>query len=83
MRRLSASASLFGLGLMSAPGVLLCGSSAVGLEARIALFLSGALLFVAGGSGYAMATPAASAVPIATGVSELPSTGERRRRVGR
>ncbi len=56
MKRLAAIVSVAGLGLMSAPGIVFCGSATVGLETRIALFLSGALLFVCGGSAYATMT---------------------------
>jgi hypothetical protein len=82
MRRLTASASVLGLGLMSAPGVLFCGSATVGLETRLVMFLSGALLFIAGGSGYAMTTHA-EAAPAAASVSAVPADRECRRRVGR
>jgi hypothetical protein len=52
MKRLAASASITGLGLMSAVTLFFCRSAGVPLETRIVLFLSGALLFVAGSSGY-------------------------------
>ncbi len=52
MKRLAAGVSITGLALMTSVASLLCGSSAVTLETRIALFLSGVALFVAGGAGY-------------------------------
>ncbi len=58
MRQLTAVAGVAGLGMMSSVALLLCRASGVDLEARIALFLFGLLLFVAGGSGYAAAAEA-------------------------
>ncbi len=55
MRQLTAVAGVGGLGMMSSVALFLCRASSVDLEQRIALFLCGLLLFVAGGTGYAVA----------------------------
>jgi hypothetical protein len=55
MKRLAASASIAGLGIMSAVTLLLCRTTGLALETRIVLFLCGALLFVGGSSGYTTA----------------------------
>jgi hypothetical protein len=55
MKRFAASASVTGLGIMSAVTLLVCRSAGLALETRIVLFLCGALLFVAGSSGYTAA----------------------------
>lgn len=53
MRRIAAGTSVAGLGLMTGVGLFVCGSATLDLESRTILFLSGIVLFVIGGSGYA------------------------------
>ncbi len=60
MRRITAVAGVAGLGMMSSVALLLCRVPALGLEQRIVVFLCGLALFVAGGSGYAIAGPVES-----------------------
>jgi hypothetical protein len=55
MKRLAATASIAGLGVMSAVTLLLSHTTGVALETRIVVFLCGALLFVIGSSGYTTA----------------------------
>ncbi len=53
MKRLTAAIGVSGLGLMSAVALGACRVTTVRLETLTLLFVTGVVLFVAGGSGYA------------------------------